>query len=168
MPKPKIPVRVSWTLDQLGELSGLKVLEIGCGAGVAIQALLETQSSSRLRGVDRSPTAIARARGRNRPAVDRGVVDLVTTSFEASDGDLWDCVFAINVNAFWLAPEKSFSSLRRLLKNDGRLVLVWEAPGATRACDIAQRLTQADPRGLALEPVLVEKALVCLKGRLVE
>jgi SAM-dependent methyltransferase len=41
------------------------VVDIGCGQGLALQALLEVDPRLRLRGFDDSPTAVARARARH-------------------------------------------------------------------------------------------------------
>jgi SAM-dependent methyltransferase len=48
------------------------------------------------------------------------------------DGEGYDAVFAVNVNAFWLNPQLEIPAARRILVPGGRLLLVLEAPSAER------------------------------------
>jgi ubiquinone/menaquinone biosynthesis C-methylase UbiE len=88
-----------------------RVLEIGCGHGVA--ATLVCERGARLTAVDRSPKMIAAAARRNAAYVEAGRAEFLVGSLEALElGDRrFDRIFAVRVRAFeprlverWLAP----------------------------------------------------------------
>jgi SAM-dependent methyltransferase len=114
-------------------LPGERVLEVGCGRGVAIGLVCEAADDVRVVGIDRSPAAIAAAEARNLAHVRSGRVRLVTAALaEASLDERFDRVFAVNVNAFWLAPARELAAVRRLLAPGGRLYLFYEPPSPAR------------------------------------
>jgi len=116
-------------VDVLGVLPGERVLEIGCGRGVAIGLVCEAADGVRVVGVDRSPAAIAAAEARNLALVRSGRVRLVTAALaDASLDERFDRVFAVNVNAFWLGPARELAAVRRVLAPGGRLYLFYEPP----------------------------------------
>ena len=59
------------SLDLLGDLNGLTVLEVGCGSGDSIARVVD-RGAARVYGIDISATQIALATERNRLDIDRG------------------------------------------------------------------------------------------------
>ncbi|HEY6080238.1 MAG TPA: hypothetical protein VIW29_15600 [Polyangiaceae bacterium] len=57
-------------------------------------------------------------------------------------GQRFGKVLAVNVNAFWTAPEPSLSSLLRLLLTTGRAYLVYEPPSLARARALGKSLPE--------------------------
>lgn len=153
----RIPERVIWAVDRLNIRPTDDVLEIGCGPGVAAALVVERLEQGTITAIDRSATAIARARERNRAAIDDGTAaframsledvssaaDLLNASLEddRSAESSFDVAFAINVNLFWVRPAHAdVDRLVRLLRPLGRLHLIWEPPDAGRAQQIADRV----------------------------
>ena len=125
----RIPARLQWAVDALGAKPGERILEIGCGRGVAIELLCERLDSGSVVGIDRSPAAIAAAEARNEAHVRSGRARLLNTPRAEADFDeRFDRVFAVNVNAFWLGPAKELAVIRRALAPGGRLYLFYEPP----------------------------------------
>lgn len=138
----KAPARLRWAVDVLGVLPGERVLEVGCGRGVAIELLCDAVDSVRVTGVDRSPAAIAAAEARNLAHVRSGRVRLVTTALaEVSLDERFDRVFAVNVNAFWLGPARELAAVRRVLAPGGRLYLFYEPPSPAQLERAAEACT---------------------------
>lgn len=94
-------VRNRWTVDLLDPKSGDKVLEIGCGPGVALELCLSRASTTAL-GVDHSRLMISQAAKRNREAMQAGRLRLVEGAIEDLPADYgpFDKVFSINVILF--------------------------------------------------------------------
>lgn len=127
----KVPARLRWAVDVLGARPGERILEIGCGRGVAIELLCERLDGGRVVGIDRSPAAIAAAEARNQAHVRSGRVRLLNAALADASFDeheRFDRVFAVNVNAFWLDPAKELAAVRRVLAPGARLHLFYEPP----------------------------------------
>lgn len=94
-----VPERITWAVDRLDVEPGDRILELGCGPGVAAALVCEQLVDGELVAIDRSATAIERARQRN----PTGPVRVETTDlagFDAKAGH-FDKAFAVNVNVFW-------------------------------------------------------------------
>lgn len=121
-----------------------RVLEVGCGRGAAVAELCERLPAVRVVGVDRSATAIAAARSRNGDHLRSGRLRLL----HAALADLYlderfDAVFAVNVNVFWLEPDRALPAIRRVLAPGGRLFLFYEPPSPDRLARIEGSCTRS-------------------------
>lgn len=154
----RVPARLRWAVDVLGVQPGERVLEIGCGRGVAIEVLCERLEGGRVTGLDRSPAAIAAAEARNRPHVRSGRVRLLNAALADASFDeheRFDRVFAVNVNAFWLGPARELAAIRRVLAPGARLYLFYEPPSPGRLERAADACTAfLREHGFAVEQVL--------------
>lgn len=74
--------RNRWAVRPLDIGPGTRVLEQGCGPGVALAALAERAVEGLVVGVDHSPVMTGHAQRRNAAAVAAGRVHLVCTSVE--------------------------------------------------------------------------------------
>lgn len=127
-----IPERISWALSHLGLEPGDRLLEIGCGRGVAIALIIERLTGGHIVGLDRSDSAVRAAAERNAAAVASGKVEIVQAvlaDYTATAGS-FDKIFAINVNLFWLEALRELALLKPLLSPGGRLFLFFEPPSA--------------------------------------
>jgi ubiquinone/menaquinone biosynthesis C-methylase UbiE len=114
--------RLQAIVDRLGIHPDDRVLEIGCGHGVAATLVCERLEGGRYTGVDRSPKMIEAAERRNAAAVDSETAEFLVGSLEGLDlGERrFDVVFAVRVGLFNRDPERA----RRLAER-------WLAPGGS-------------------------------------
>jgi ubiquinone/menaquinone biosynthesis C-methylase UbiE len=114
--------RLQAIVDRLGIHPDDRVLEIGCGHGVAATLVCERLEGGRYTGVDRSPKMIEAAERRNAAAVVSETAEFLVGSLEGLDlGERrFDVVFAVRVGLFNRDPERA----RRLAER-------WLAPGGS-------------------------------------
>ena len=138
----KIADRLLWAVEVLDIKPDDVLLEIGCGAGIAVQMICEWLTTGKIIAVDQSPTMIAAARKRNTASLAAGKADFQCASLsQAAVEDLrFDKIFAVNVNVFWQKPEKELAAITRLLKPGGRAYFFFQPPVASKVPDIAARL----------------------------
>ena len=125
-----VPARIVWAVEVLDPSPTDRVLEIGCGPGVAASLVVPRLVEGGMTAIDRSPTAIARARFRNAEHVASGRLTLEQiTLAELRTDRRFDKAFAVNVNVFWTttaAPE--CRTLRAVLVPGGAVHLVYDGP----------------------------------------
>jgi SAM-dependent methyltransferase len=166
--------RFVWAVDTLAPDPADRVLEVGCGHGVAVSLVCERLTSGRITAIDRSPKMIELAARRNREHIAAGRAVLKTAALEQADfGDeRFDKAFAFNVAPFWLQPEQALGIVRPHLAPGGAFYLFWDArhtqPGRARklADELCEKLRLAE---LRLVQVLVQDLrpvpAVCVVGR---
>jgi ubiquinone/menaquinone biosynthesis C-methylase UbiE len=112
--------RLRAVVDELGIRPGDRVLEIGCGHGVAATMVCERLDGGSLTAVDRSAKMIAAAERRNAAHVASGRAEFLVRRLEGLDlGDRrFDVAFAVRVRLFEREPERARA-----------LVEPWLAPG---------------------------------------
>jgi cyclopropane fatty-acyl-phospholipid synthase-like methyltransferase len=114
-----------------------RVLEIGCGHGVAVSLICARLGRGRITAIDRSPKMIAMARKRNRDCGDK--VRFITAKVEDADlgSEMYDKVFAVHVAALH-RPGKALEAVRAHLAADGLLFLFSQAPHWTKRSDASR------------------------------
>jgi SAM-dependent methyltransferase len=167
--------RNRWAVQLLDVQPADRVIELGCGPGVAIAALATRASRGLVVGVDHSQVMIRQARRRNRAAVRAGRVRLIHTPVEnlsISDGP-FDVALAVNTVGMWPDPGARLRELARLLRPGGRIALVSQPrrPGATTstavavAGELAGLLTEAGVEHLRTEMFDLDPPVACVLGR---
>ena len=155
---PTIPERLTWAVEMLDAAPDERVLEVGCGNGLAVALIAPRLSSGRIVGLDRSATAIARAVERNRDDIIAGRAAFLTGARPDADlgGEVFDAILAVNVNAFWLQPRRLLPAVRSLLAPPGRLLLVLQPPDEARTQAFAAEMPRhLDAAGFVVDRVLV-------------
>lgn len=109
---------------------GDRVLEIGCGHGVAASLVCERLQEGRLTAVDRSPKMIAPATRRNAAHVQAGRAEFLVAHLENLDlGDRrFDKVFAVRVGLFHREPERARGLVDPYLAAGGAVFSVFDPP----------------------------------------
>ena len=165
--------RSRWAVGRLGLGPGDRVLEVGCGPGVAIAAA--AGRGAHVVGVDRSPVMIDQARHRNRQAVRHGQVELHAAPVERLPdlGAPFDAALAVNTLGFWTDPVAVLSTIAGKLRPGGTIAVVSQprSKGATaehtRAAGEHFRdlLEQAGYEDLRSETLDLDPPAVCVLGR---
>lgn len=166
-----VPERLRWAVRTLAVGPAERLLEIGCGTGVAVALVGDALSGGTISGIDRSAKMIAAAERRNAERLAAGTVTLRTVALEglAGEGDPFDKIFAVNVNLFWVRrADREIAVLSRLLRPGGALYLFYEPPTAEQVAGIARTVAAAlDAAGLATSTSTAStggSALLCVKG----
>ena len=167
--------RFVWAVDTLALDPADRVLEVGCGHGVAVSLVCERLARGRITAIDRSEKMIEMAARRNREHVASGRAILKPAALENAGlgNDRFDKVFAFNVAPFWLEPKAALGTVRRHLAPAGGFYLFWDArhtqPGRARelADELSEKIRLA---GFSVDQVLVKDLrpvpAVCVIARL--
>ena len=107
-----------------------RVLEIGCGQGVAATYVCERLAGGRLTAIDRSQKMIDAATRRNAAFVAAGIAEFLVASLE--DVDLgerrFDTIFAVRVGLLYREPERARGLVEPYLVPGGQIVAVFDPP----------------------------------------
>lgn len=163
------------TVELLNPVAGMRVLEIGCGPGVALQFCLDREGVSAM-GLDHSALMISHARRRNFKSIRQGRLVLAQGTIEDAPTQVtgFDAIFSINLIQF-VDAEKFAQRAACLLKARGMLAVTYQ-PRHARATSadtlrVANRLRSIFSRAgfinvrteaLSLKPL----PAVCVLGQL--
>jgi ubiquinone/menaquinone biosynthesis C-methylase UbiE len=129
-----VSLRLRAVVDRLDVRPEHRVLEIGCGHGVAATLVCERLGTGRLTAIDRSPKMIAAARQRNAPYVAAGTAEFLVAALE--DADLgerrFDRIFAVRVGLFHREPARARALAERWLAPGGVLLTEYDGPVRAR------------------------------------
>lgn len=173
--RPDIPARIAWAVDLLDLAPADRVLEFGCGPGVAAGLAAQRLTEGSVLAIDRSATAISRASARTAAHVDAGRVELAQVALADLRTDrVFDVAFGVNVNLFWTGPaEAECRVLTDVLAPGGAVHLVYETPGERAdpgrpGRDIPGQVSECLRRH-GFEPTTArgpDGRLLCVSGRL--
>lgn len=171
MSRPIAAERLRWAAATLDPAPSDRLLEIGCGAGVAISLICERLAGGTIVGIDRSSPMIAQAARRNRAHVDAGRAAFHAVALADSElGDVrFDKVFAVNVRLFRADAAREADVLRRALVPHGALYLFQQHPSAGRTRAVTAELTAALERaGFSVRNVMTRgtgaSTMTCIVG----
>lgn len=121
--------RLVWAVETVGVRPDDRVLEIGCGHGVAVSLVCERLDGGSVLGVDRSAKMIEMASRRNAEHVAAGRAAFqVAALHEADLGDrAFDLVFAVHVPVLLRGePTRELAIVRAHLAPGGRFALPFQ------------------------------------------
>ena len=126
----RVAERLVWAVDTMVVDPEDRVLEIGCGHGVAVTLVCERLAGGKIIAIDRSAKMIEAATKRNREHIAAGKAELVTAALDQADfgAQRFDKVFAVHVRSLWDRP-RELDIVRGLLAPRGRLYLFHQEPG---------------------------------------
>lgn len=123
--------------------AGGRVLDVGCGTGVALVALAKAFPNSRFVGVDMHEGSIEAARER---AIEAGVADriewIVGSAADCEPGGLFDAVFFFEALHDMGDPDAAIRCAERNLVDDGAIVAVEINAADTRAEQVADPMAR--------------------------
>lgn len=137
-----IPERFAWAVETLDPRPDDRVLEIGCGAGLAVSRLCERLRGGRVTALDRSAAMIEKAERRNRAHVEAGRAVFRRAALAEADfgGERFHRAFAFNVNLFWQGPaRRELEVLGEALAPGGALFLFFQPPPGSPLRPVAER-----------------------------
>jgi cyclopropane fatty-acyl-phospholipid synthase-like methyltransferase len=124
-------------VDLLRLRPGDRVLEIGCGPGLAVALAAAKATKGKIIGIDHSPIMIRQAEMRNRQAIEDGRVELIVGGIDRLERriDPFDKIFSVNVVQFLASRAAFFTQAFDMLKPAGALATTYKprSKGATRA-----------------------------------
>jgi SAM-dependent methyltransferase len=170
--RPSNRRRNRWVVSLLDVRPADRVLEIGFGPGVAIEALARA-GAGHVYGIDHSSVMLRQASKRNAAAIRAGRVTLINASADQIPPDLsgpFDVILAVNSLGFWPAPAERLAELRQRLAPSGRIAVVSQprCPGATAATsrsaagEIEGLLRDAGFTQLSTETLQLSPPAVCV------
>jgi ubiquinone/menaquinone biosynthesis C-methylase UbiE len=127
--------RLRSIVEQLDVRPDERVLEIGCGHGVAATLVCERLEEGHLTAVDRSAKMIEAATRRNAEYVEAGRAEFLVADLEDLDlGDrCFDKIFAVRVGLFHREPERARSIVERWLAPGGAVLVFFDPPSGPGA-----------------------------------
>ncbi|TXL72067.1 class I SAM-dependent methyltransferase [Vineibacter terrae] len=140
-----VPQRLIWATERLDIAPTDRLLEIGCGPGVTVSLICDRLTHGTITAIDRSSTAIAAAKARNRDHIASGraafqATELAAARFESAS---FNKAFAVNVNLFWIDAARELAVIGDALTADGTLTLVYQPPAAKQRHAISRKLALA-------------------------
>lgn len=135
-----VPERLVWAVELMDVRPDDRVLEIGCGAGIAVGLVCERLIGGRITAIDRSAamTTLAARRHAAQIAAGRAVIRTVALHQFDAGGQRFDRILAINVGLFRSRAAEEAAALRRLLAPAGSIYLIHQPPVAGRAPKLAE------------------------------
>jgi ubiquinone/menaquinone biosynthesis C-methylase UbiE len=120
--------RLRAIVDELNIQPDDRVLEIGCGHGVAATYVCERLDGGHLTAVDRSPKMIEAAARRNAAYVQAGKAEFLVAKLEELDlgARRFDKIFAVRVGLFHREPERARSIIERYLAPGGTIRAIFD------------------------------------------
>jgi SAM-dependent methyltransferase len=120
--------RNRWTVDLIAPQANARVLEIGCGPGLALAAMCDRVTVGRIVGLDHSPLMLAQAAKRNARAIEDGRLQLHLGGLDALaelSGN-FDVVYSINVALFWRDRSAALRSISAAIRPGGLLATTYQ------------------------------------------
>lgn len=174
--RPSNRDRNRWTVDLLDIRAHDRILEIGCGPGLALEGCLAHAIQGRVVGLDHSQTMLEQARRRNARAVAEGRLQLQLGHLEewGSLDEQFDKIFSVNVVQFLDDPAATFRILSTKLRPGGLLATTYmprdRHPSRSKAFAMAQAVKQHMEESGFLQIRIEELALepapaICVIGK---
>jgi len=124
-----------FAVEMLDLQSEDQTLEIGFGPGVTIGLIAERSPRGHVCGIDISDVMVRQASQRNRELIDAGRVELSLASVSdiPYEYSRFTRVLAVNSFQYWPTPEHNLHEIQRVLRPDGKLVIVMrtDKPGSS-------------------------------------
>ena len=126
--RPSNRERNAWAVSLLELQPTDRVLEIGCGPGLAIALMSEVVTSGHVVGIDHSEVMLQQARKRNASAIGQGRVQLLLASASELPAGHDRCDKCLMVNTFhcWDNSADVLRRVQRQMNPGGKIVIAFQ------------------------------------------
>ncbi|TLS52473.1 class I SAM-dependent methyltransferase [Paenibacillus antri] len=140
MEKP-IADRLLWAVQTLEVAPSDRILEIGCGHGVAVSLICKGLVDGRVLAIDQSEKMIESAGRTNADYVKEGKVKFIAAPLHQVDlrQEQFNKVLAVNVNLFWMKAARELAMLKDRLLPGGAVYLYNQPPTKEKVGEVAER-----------------------------
>ena len=120
-----------WAMSLLTIPEPREIVDLGCGNGRDVRELAKKYPASHVTGIDYSPLSVEKARNNNQAMIDAGRVSVQEgdVSNLTLDAGKFDLATAFETIYFWPGLAKCFGEVRKILKPDGKFMVVTESDG---------------------------------------
>ncbi len=120
-----------WGMSHLLATAPEKIVDLGCGGGRNIGALLQKYPGAKVTAVDHSDLSVEKTKEYNSVYIKNGCLKVICGDVSALDlpDDTYDIATAFETIYFWPGLEKCFSEVCRILKAGGCFLIVNECDG---------------------------------------
>ncbi len=118
----------SWGLANVKIVSDDVILDVGCGGGKTINTLAKLVPNGKVFGIDHSEEMVTYSKKINQILIDRNRVQIIQGSVMKMSfpDDYFNLVTACETYYFWSSFGDALKEIKRVLKPDGKLLLVNE------------------------------------------
>jgi cyclopropane fatty-acyl-phospholipid synthase-like methyltransferase len=138
--------RFQWAAEIMDIKPDDHILEVGCGAGVAVTILAASLTNGTITAIDQSESMIKKASARNAALVAAGKAIFIPVSLvDIPAKKQYTKIFAFNVSVFWKDASRELTVIKKLLAPQGKLYIFHQPPpGTTMAFNktIAAKVTE--------------------------
>lgn len=117
-----------WGIAKVEIDSDFVILDVGCGGGKTVNRLAQLAPQGKVFGIDYSPDMVEYSKKVNKKLIAQNRAEIVEGSVEKTgfpDG-YFDLVTAFETYYFWTSFPDALKEINRVLKQDGKLLLVNE------------------------------------------
>ena len=126
--RPSNRKRNQWTVELLAIQPVHRILEIGCGPGIALKTCAEKAPGAYVVGIDHSEVMVSQASKRLAGEIKAGRADVrLVGLFDGSlDAETYDRVYSLNVFQFFLDMEEGFRRVHECLVSGGKVATTYQ------------------------------------------
>ncbi|NLE04740.1 MAG: class I SAM-dependent methyltransferase [Crenarchaeota archaeon] len=118
----------TWGLTHVEIAPDYVILDVGCGGGKTINRLAKQAPQGKVYGIDHSPDMVKYAKKVNEKFINQNRVEIVEGKVEKTNfpDKFFDLVTACETYYFWSSLPNAFKEIERILKPNGKLLMVNE------------------------------------------
>ena len=117
-----------WGLSHIKLGKDMIILDVGCGGGANVTYFAKIAAEGKVFGIDYSPISVKVSRELNKKYIEEGIVEVQEGSVSKLpfEDNTFDVVSGFEAYYFWPDLINDLKEIRRVLKNNGELLLVNE------------------------------------------
>lgn len=118
-----------WGLGHVNIEPNYYILDVGCGGGNALSKMSKMAPEGKLCGIDYSEVSVKESKKKNKDDIKSGKIEITQGSVSSPpyDENSFDLVTGIETYYFWPNPIEDLREVKRTLKPNGLILLIFEA-----------------------------------------